>query len=385
MAINRPIGPINKGQGILPQNGLPENSQNMEVDEKTGVVSKRIADAELDDVRPLKERKITPKGAELNEKLITFRLVLNLPSDEEQLKKLNKFKEYFNSLNLNDQNNNEIIELTALLFEGKNNYPDIFDHEMEFSNFPDFAKKYYEVLIKLKENPFLLEEAYKNLEEIALNETDLPFYAMAAHIINIRKVPILDLKNFEGWKGLYLDSLAPHLRHVDLKNLDTNSMQIIFSSLTNVHSLFINDETIRDLPSLPNCQELNCCGCRSLISLPELPNCQTLCCGGCNNLTALRGLSNCKMLNCSGCKALVTLPELPNCQYLNCSGCQAISLYPIFQNVKRLIAIGANLLIFRNYQIAKSLIAAIANFLTPSRIFQTVTSLNAPAAMLLSL
>ena len=326
-----------------PLNFLTEPAQEntrIEMDEKTEIVLKRIAETEPIDIRPLKRRKITLKATDFGEKLAGLRLALNLPESMERTEKLNELKGFLNSPNLISQPKDEIIELTALLFEGMRDFPEIFDQRIEFSNIPDFAKQYYEILKNLQDRSIDLHEAYKRMEEAALNDLNFPFYSMAANIINIRKIPIKNLRNLAGWKTLDRSLLAPLLRHVDLRNLSIDSIKLILKSLNNVNSLTVNNSNIKELPPLPNCQTLDCEYCDSIVALPNLPNCQRLNCRGCFLLSNLPELPSCSELLCDDCSALTYLPDLPNCIELVCENCYSLNALPLLPQCRTLICSG---------------------------------------------
>lgn len=278
-------------------------------------------------VNSILQGRISPSPKKkFSDQLILFRLALN--NSKKAPEEIKGFEDYIHFKDLNSKTEEEVIELTALLFQGTLQNPKFFKEKEILSQLPEFAKKYYELLKDLNDGSINLEDAYKIMEQQTPADK-ASFYAKAAHIMNLKEIPIRELKDQEGWKTLDLASLAPYLKFCDVCDLNEDQIKIIFKYSTNINSLAINNDTIKELPSLPNCQYL-ACSCSELVSLPDhLLNCKMFSCKECKALTSLPlELPNCETFILEGCNVLTYLPDLPNCENFRCQSCEALTLLP---------------------------------------------------------
>lgn len=267
--------------------------------------------------------KKTDQVINCSDEVMRFRLAFN--SFKQEPEKIHAFKDFLHSQDLHSKAESEVIELTALLFIGIRQNPDLFNESM-LSKFPDFAKKYYEVIKNLYNKSIDLEQAYKEIKKQTKVDDNTLLHAKAAHIINIMRVPIYKLKKMEGWNTLTLDYIAPHLRYFDLINLKKDDVAMFFNYSTNINSLEIDENcNLKELPPLPNCRFLRC-DSGHVISFPKiLPNCETFECSSYSG--TLPEVPLCQNFRLTHCKA-TTLPELLLCQNFKLYRCNFVTSLP---------------------------------------------------------
>lgn len=294
--------------------------------EKVKKVSKEAISSQEENISEISSSSLKGRVSEsniqspnLDVEFMNFRLALSVMlSVKEQWDKSNDFKSFINAQDLSQMPEEKVFELTALLYQGAIQHPNVFDEEFISSKLPESAKQYYDVLKDLEKNSISLKEAYKKIEKTSKNQTSL--YAQAAQIINIRSVPIRKLRDHEGWKDLDIPSLVPHLRYFDVRDMDKDSLAIVFKYPKNIQSLLINNADIKELPSLPNCQLIRC-ESLSVKSLPDLPQCQKFKCHQCPFLESLPKLPNCIEFKLSMCKKIKIISDLLSCVIFVCNNC----------------------------------------------------------------
>ena len=167
-----------------------------------------------------------------------------------------------------------------------------------------------------------------DLEEIRKISNSTIKAHMMATIINRDSIPIKDL----GLTKRELRQLGPLLTFLDSEDaFDSWSRKEIHAFLdtcSNLKFLRINSSKITRLPSLLNCQELDCSKCTKITRLPALPLCEMLQCLYCSNLATLPDLPLCKILYCSNA-GLTYLPDLPLCEGLDCFSTNLTKLPPL--------------------------------------------------------
>lgn len=177
-----------------------------------------------------------------------------------------------------------------------------------------------------------------------------------AYYINVNKAPLIgyiDLFNETEWSVI-----ARSLRYVNLEGIrPKEKCENIINNCDSIVYLKINSPYIKQLPELPDCEELDCEDSISLTELPKLPKCRILKCNGCRFLQVIPTLPRCTIIRCSfcprlkeiqdqpecidllcgGCIHLTLIGGLPKCEDLNCSECISLEVLPPLENCKRLV------------------------------------------------
>lgn len=321
---------------IKPKTPIQAEQTEKEIHGKIKKVSKDIVsqkESTLVEGSSLKGRISEPNISNLNldTEFMNFRLVLNSNSKQEQWSKSKYFKNFINTQDLSQIPEEKVFELTALLFQGMNQHPTLLDEKFILSKLPEFGKQYYNLLKDLQNGSISLKGAYQQLEKQSLNRNSLS--VQAAHIINLMKIPITELKNLEGWKSLDISSLAPHLRYFDVKGSDKELITQLFQYSENIHSLLIDHPDIKELPPLPNCQFIDCENL-NVEFFPDLPKCKEFICKQCQSLVNLPKLTSCHKFILSSCSKIKTISDLPNCRYFKCLNCQELASISDFKNCR---------------------------------------------------
>lgn len=174
-----------------------------------------------------------------------------------------------------------------------------------------------------------------------------------AERVNKEKVALQNLKLSKE----DLIKLAPGLNFVDCRNLflgweNEEILQFLRTCSNNVKTFILDAANLKELPPLPNCENLDCSGCRSLLLLPSIPKCKTLNFAGCTLLQrSYCGFSADIVLDCIN--SLLIKEEIDEIDDINLLGLllnlQKISLNDLLLKLSEFLKL-APLLTFLNWK-----------------------------------
>lgn len=116
----------------------------------------------------------------------------------------------------------------------------------------------------------------------------------------------------------------------------------LLSQCSNISTLYIRSDEIKEIRELPQLQSLTIlfCWSKSLQSIPAFPNLTELKCDWCESLRAIPEIPSLTNLSCQKCYSVQSIPVLPHLEYLNCSECESLRAIPEFPNLTTLCCFG---------------------------------------------